>query len=251
MEKYKYISPHFWHEYSKKLEKRILRPRAVGTLSPKEGMRLIIAEEGSLDMGSFVRLYLLVDNQDGVIADAKYQAFGETALIGAIEALSELLIRKTYHQAERITSDLIETHMNDKSEHRSFPQKAAGHINFVLNLIDTVVERCQDIPLSEEYLATPLDLQNLVAGEYPDWKALSDKEKLATIIDLVEKEVQPYIELDEGKVVIKELKDDLKVIIGYEGSCTTCYSSTGSTLSAIQAILRAKIHPELVVIADL
>lgn len=237
-------------QYSRKLKEKILKPTAGGTLSRVEGMRIATGEEGSVEEGCYVKLWLLVDESDGKIADAKFQVFGETALIGAAEIVCELLLRKNYDQARRITADLIDTNVRDKGDVAAFPEEAYTVLNRVLCALDEAVHHCEDIPLEEGYTATPVDLSALEAGDYPDWKALSDKERLATIQHIIEIHIKPYIELDEGGIEIKELKD-LNLFIKYQGSCTTCYSATGSTLSAIQQILRAKVHPELVVTPDL
>ncbi len=45
--------------------------------------------------------------------------------------------------------------------------------------------------------------------------------------------------------------NEKEVLISYEGSCTTCHSSTGSTLSAIQQILKSRVHPTLFVTPQL
>lgn len=230
-------------QYSKKLKEKILKPLAAGTVKPQEGLRLVTGEEGSVEDGNYVKLWLLVDESDGKIADAKFQIFGETLLIGAAEILCELLLRKNYDQAKRITRDLIDTN-------GPFPERAYTYIDLALSALDEAIHGCEDIPLEEGYTATPVDLSALETGDYPDWNALSEKERIATIQLVIDTVIKPYIELDEGGVEIKELKH-LNLLIKYQGSCTTCYSATGSTLSAIQQILRAKVHPDIVVTPDL
>ena len=124
-------------------------------------------------------------------------------------------------------------------------------LSSVLDALDKIIAKAFDIPLPEEYVATPVDLGHLSVGEYPDWASFSHGERLATIKAVIESDVQPYVALDEGSVIVKELKGELEVIITYAGSCTTCYSATGSTLSAIQGVLRAKVHPAISVTPDL
>lgn len=63
--------------------------------------------------------------------------------------------------------------------------------------------------------------------------------------------MRPYIALDAGGIEVINLIEDKQVIIAYQGSCTSCYSSIGTTLSYIQQTLRAKVHPDLVVIPDM
>lgn len=71
------------------------------------------------------------------------------------------------------------------------------------------------------------------------------------IEEVMKEEIRPYIELDGGGVEVINLLNNREVIIAYEGSCTSCFSSTGATLSYIQQTLRAKVHPELIVIPNI
>ena len=67
----------------------------------------------------------------------------------------------------------------------------------------------------------------------PGWDTLQPQ-KLAILEEVVDKEIPTYIELDAGGVKIRELKENGEVHIGLIGLRTTCHSSTGSTLTAIQ-----------------
>lgn len=79
---------------------------------------------------------------------------------------------------------------------------------------------------------------------------LSLKEKIAVIEHVLDEDVRPYIALDAGGVEVLNLLNDHEVIITYQGTCTSCYSSVGTTLSYIQETLRRKVHPDLSVIPD-
>ncbi len=247
-----YVKKPTWTHYSPKLTSRILNPRASGEISEEpEGMRLIEEVQGSYEEGAFVKLTLLIDLDDGQIADAKYVAFGESALIGALEVMCELTLRKNYDQAKRISADLIDTHVQGKNKKSAFPPEVYSQINFALAVLDTALEKCSDIALPEGYVATPVSLDDLEEGELPDWDALEESERLSTIRAVIQNDIQPYVELDDGGVTVTELKGDFNVMIQYSGTCTSCYAATGSTLSAIQAILRKRVHPELTVTPDL
>jgi NifU-like protein len=250
-----FLSVFPWYYYNGELKRRIAHPQFVGFFTPEQaaerGMRLVIGEEGSVEEGNCIRFYFLIDPIDGVIADIAFQVYGESALIGAAEVASELLIRKNYDQALRITADLIDLHIRGKKEKLSFPEETYSHLNLVLMAIENACEQCGDIPLAENYAPqTPLQGKK-EAEEYPGWETLSNKKKLAVINQIIFDEIQPYIELDEGGVKVLELKENDEVIIAYEGACTSCYSSIGGTLSAIQEILRTKIHPRLKVTPDM
>jgi NifU-like protein len=193
-------------------------------------------------------LYWLVDPTDGVIADAKFRAFGPVALIAAAEAASELVLRKNYHQASRISPDLIDQHLRDKKETPAFTKECNAYLNQVLAALDQAVQQCTGIPCATAYDTTPIEADfGEIPGGIPGWDAFPHPQKLIILEEVIDKEIRPYIELDAGGVKLIELNDGGEVVISYEGSCTSCHSSTGSTLTAIQQILRARVHPALYV----
>lgn len=242
-----------WHVYSKKLAQKIDNPRHIGFFSYEEakerGMRLAVGKEGS--HANIVHIYLLVDESDGVIADAKFQARGPSALIGASEAMCELLMRKTYDQAMRLTAELIDKQVRDKTSISAFPDQAFTYLNSVIDAVGKAAEQCLDIVFEEQYVPTPLPPQDLSSGIlYPDFPYLSKDKKIAVIEQVIASDIRPYIELDAGGIEVLNLTEEHEVIIAYQGACTSCYSATGTTLHAIQEILRAKVYSPLTVIPD-
>ncbi len=239
------FSPSQWN---KKLREKIGRFRFGGKFTEEEarqkGMRLVIGRENEIVFS------LLVDESDGVIADVKFQAFGPTALFLAAELSAELMIRKDYRRASRITADLIDQQGRDKKEIPAFPKEADRLLNCVLSAIDVACRQCEDIVcLDTSYDVTPIEWdlgenQTGIAG----WGDFAHEKKLAIIEEVIDKEIRPYVELDAGGVQVVELKENGELSISYQGSCTTCHSATGSTLSAIQQILQARVHPTLTVI---
>lgn len=248
-----------WDLYSRKLRGKIENPKFCGFFLPNEaeskGMRLVIGEEGSKDTGQAVALYWLVDESDGIIADAKFQVYGASALIGAAEIASELVLRKNYDQASRISADLIDQHVRDQKNIPSFPEECNQHLNLVIAAIDHAVHKCSDIPFAASYEITPIsyDLGSLAGGEsgMPGWQEMPVERKLQIIEDVIDKEIRPYIELDAGGIKVLSLREEWEVLISYQGSCTSCHSATGSTLTAIQQILKTRIHPQLFVTPEL
>jgi NifU-like protein len=233
---------------SKKIRDKLDRLRYVGYFTAaqaeEKSMRLVTGREGKLC------LYWLVDEADGVIADAKFQAFGPVALIAVGEIASELVLRKNYDQASRISADLLDSFVRDRKESPAFPKEAHSILNQALSAIDRAVQQCIDIPFAAtDFDTTPIEWDlGENPGGLPGWDALSAQQKVKIIEEVIDKEIRPYVELDAGGVKIVELKENGEVHIAYEGSCTTCHSATGSTLSAIQQILKARIHPTLTVI---
>ncbi|MES2273504.1 MAG: NifU family protein [Chlamydiota bacterium] len=244
------IQPHYWENFSKKLRGKIEQLRFVGFFSQKtaaeKNMRLVRAREGHLC------LYWLVDESDGVIADVKFQAFGPIGLIAAGEIASDLVLRKNYDQASRITGDLIDQHVRDKKEISAFPKECHAYLNQALIAIDRGVQQCQDIPFATGYDITPIEADfGEIPGGIADWEQFPHPQKLKIIEEIIDKEIRPYIELDAGGVQVVSLSEKGELTIAYEGSCTTCHSSTGSTLTAIQQILKTRVHPTLFVTPQL
>lgn len=249
--------PFPWARYSKKLMAKIENPKAIGFFTPEEAeartLRFVKASEGRIQDGNIVFFYWLVDKDDGIIVDAKFQVYGQSALIGAADAACEVLIGKNYDQARRLSSDIIDKHVRDKSEQPAFPRETFAHLNLVLGAIEKCADQCTDLPLAETYVAppVPLEIGEVREGGYPGWNEMSLKQRIAVIEEVLDQDVRPYIALDAGGVNVLNLLNDREVIIAYQGSCTSCYASVGTTLSYIQQVLKAKVHPDLVVIPDL
>jgi Thioredoxin-like proteins and domains len=244
------LRPHSWELFSKKLREKIDRLHYVGFFTPEDAdaknMRLVIGKEG------FLSFYWLVDESDGIIADVKFQAYGPISLIAAGEIACELVLRKNYDQASRISADLLDQHVRDRKDSPAFPKQAYSHLNQAITAIDQAAQQCFDIPYIAEYDLTPIEHDfGEIPGGLPGWSDFPSSQKLAIIKEVIDKEIRPYVELDAGGVNVLQLKEDHEVVISYEGSCVTCHSSTGSTLTAIQQILRARVHPSLVVIPEL
>jgi NifU-like protein len=251
------IEPFPWAKYSRKLNAKIDHPHSGGAFTNEEsterGMRLAVGEGGAIDDGNFICFYWLVDPQEGVVVDARFQCYGQSALIGAAEVACELLIGKNYDQARRIGTELIDRQVRDRPDEMAFPKETNPHLNLVLEAIDHAADQCIDIPLAPSYVAPPAphDIGEVLEGGYPGWQTLSKVQQLALIEEVIARDIRPYIELDAGGVKVLDLIQEREVLIAYEGSCTSCFSATGTTLSYIQQVLKAKVHPDLIVIPDL
>lgn len=251
------IAPFTWTNYSKKLRDKITRPKNSGFFTKENaaerGVRHVEGLSGSVEDGNAVCFYWLVDPEDGIVVDAKFQVYGQSALIGASDAACEIAVGKNYHQVKRITADLIDKQLRDQPNTPSFPKETYAHLNLVIDALDEASEQCSDIPIPENYLSPPVpyDMRQAATGGYPGWEELPQQAQRQLLEEVLDRDIRPYIALDGGGVEIKEVKSSHEVIITYQGNCTSCYSSVGTTLSYIQQVLRAQIHPNLNVIPEL
>lgn len=247
------VKPFPWALYSKKLAQKIVSPRNGGSFEEQRNLRLAVGEAGDVDEGNLIRFYWLVDKEDGVIVDAKFLAYGQTALIGAADAACDLLPGKNYDQAKRIGADLLDKQLCDRSDTAAFPKETYPHLNMVLMAMEEAAEACSDLPLPSSYLAppAPTDIGEVLEGGYPGFAEFSQKEKLALIEQVIEQEIRPYIALDGGGVEVLDLLHGRELVIGYQGNCTSCFSAVGATLSYIQQVIQAKVHPDITVIPNM
>ncbi len=206
-----------------------------------KNMRLCQKTLGKKEEGKELILALLIDEEDGVIADARFSAFGPPTLHDASEAACNELLRKNYMQARRMSADLIEKKMS------LVPNNS--DLNLVIDAIDEATKDCMDIPIEDIYVAPP-DMAEGKRTIYPGWESLTNAQKKAVIAEVIERDIRPYVELDDGGVEVVKIEDN-RVTITYSGNCTSCFSATGTTLDAISGILRHKIHPDLMVIPDI
>lgn len=224
------------------------KPRHLGTVSQSSEMRVATGDINNPITGERIVVSLLVDETDGVIADAKFTVFGETALVGIAECTVSSLIRKTYEQARRIGSEYIEKLLESKNT--KLPAVYYGYVNLVIDAVIQACVSCLDIPVKEVIEDTPFESFVLEEEAMPDWETASDDTRIRYIKAVIDKEVRPYIELDAGGIQVLELKNGIELVIAYEGACATCPSSIGGTLNAITRILRAKVYPHLIVTPD-
>ncbi len=168
---------HPWAHYSKKLAERIVHPLYAGSFCDDEidfDSRLIVISESLTE--SVLIFYWIVNENNGMITQVRYQVFGASALIGVLEASSQLLVGKNYVQAKRISADLIDRELRDKNNERAFPPEASTHFALILKAIEKGAAQCLDIPFDEIY--TPLSEETSFQEKgYEGWTLLSKKRK--------------------------------------------------------------------------
>lgn len=241
-----------WGQLSKKAKDKILHPYNQGAFalneSEREGFRAITSESGNFASGAMIRWHWLVDLEDGVITDVRYQCFGPTALIAAMESTSEMIISKAYDRIAGLKAEEIEKALRDKPDTPALPPEATPFLNLILEALDLAAASASDIEIAHPM--APISSPDMPAiegqAQYQEtWLTLSDKQRLSIVRECIEKEIRPYVELDQGGVEAIGIEEHFLVQIVYSGACDGCFAATGSTLSSIQAILRAKIHSDI------
>lgn len=195
-------------------------------------------------------LHFLVDPEDGVIIDGRYQLFGSAVLISFTEIAIAAHLRKHYIEARSYTTDALlhEAHVGNLIG-MLLPGAWTDALDLVIKATADAMSRCSSLPLPKNF--TPIPTESAPTQGLPNWQALSHTERLALIERVLDAEIRPYIAMDAGGIEVLNLVNDHELIVRYQGSCTSCFSSVGATLGAITEVLHKNVYPELVVTPNL
>lgn len=248
--------PFTWEKYSKRVRQKIAAPRNFGSFTTTDigerPLRLVQSSAGAFQRGAQIKLHALVDPEDGILVDAKYELMGPSILVAALEACIEIIVGKNYDQAKRTSQIILDHHLRDRSDEPAMPPEAGPYLQLIFEALEILASQCSDIALATDHITSPLPEHLLQeGGGIPDWPERPEAEKLAIVRQVIERDVLPYVQMDAGGVEALRLEHGHHVIISYSGACDGCFSSTGATLSSIQAILQAKIHPSIEVVPEL
>lgn len=240
-----------WPLYSKKLQKRIQNTYHVGAIIEKQPrlpeMRWVMGESSGHSI--WCKIYIIIDTTDGIIVDTKFQTFAPPIVIGLMETLCSLLMRKNYRQAMQIGEEFLQTYLRDSSSAPPFPTSEKIYLPIIFQSLRRALDLCTDIELSMEDIPSPIGATVDSSEIHTEFLRYSNLEKRSVLESVIEKEVSPFIALDEGGIEIISIEGS-SVTIRYLGSCTSCPAATGSTLHAIESILKQKVHPTIQVIPD-
>lgn len=204
-------------------------------------------------LGISYKLDFTYDESTEMFSSFSYMIKGPSFMIALLEGLADLVLQKPVKETAFIRAEeLLETlsiyevanvyNDEDISDYISF---LSPFVNHVIDSYCFVVEK-----LVPHKFVTPEALQSFsVDGDgIENFFEFSKEQQISMIERVMEKDIQPYVALDDGSVKVKDLTKNGIVLIEYGGNCTSCHAAGSTTLSAITSILKAKIHNSIEVL---
>lgn len=235
----------FWDLYSDKMHKLIVsRPHA----RKCEGRDFFHQK-----LGISYKIELTYDESKEMFTNMSYQLSGPTFMIAFLEGVCEMVLNKkvstvAHFRADDLLETLLAYEITDRygdDDISDYVQYLSAYANHVIDSLMALVEEMVPIKYT-----TPEGLSTFaVNGEgVENFFELEKPAQISHLERVLEKDVRPYVKLDDGNVKIKDLTKNGIVFIEYEGNCTSCHAAGSTTLQAITSILKAKVHDRLEVL---
>jgi len=267
-------------EYTDKVKEHFLNPRNAGEVENPDG----VAEVGSMACGDALKLTFKVD-EEGKIADARFQTFGCASAIASASALTEMLKGKTVEEAEKITNQDIAEYLGGLPKEkmhcsvlgRQALEQAIGYYRGTAPKVQEgeilcecfgVTDREIEKAVRENNLRTVEEVTNytkagggcgncheaiegIIARVLQEAKPagrprLSNIQKIRMIEETLEHEIRPSLKHDGGDIELIDVVGN-RVLVATRGACSTCKAADITLKQFVETKLRELIAPELTV----
>ena len=267
-------------EYTDKVKEHFLKPRNAGEVEDANA----VGEVGSMACGDALKLSLKVD-ENGKVADAKFQTFGCASAIASASALTEMLKGKTVEEADKITNQDIADFLGGLPKEkmhcsvlgRQALEQALAHYKgeHVKEKEGEIVCECFGVTdleiekaIRENDLSTVEEVTNYTkagggcenchdtireiitmvrAEEKPVAKPkLTNIQKIRMIEETIEGEIRPSLKHDGGDIELIDVIGN-RVLVAKRGNCAVCQASEQTFKNLVETKLQELVWPELVV----
>ena len=267
-------------EYTDKVKEHFLKPRNAGEVEDANA----VGEVGSMACGDALKLSLKVDD-NGKVADAKFQTFGCASAIASASALTEMLKGKTVEEAEKITNQDIADFLGGLPKEkmhcsvlgRQALEQALAHykgeqvkekegeiVCECFGVTDLEIEKAireNDLSTVEEvtnYTKAGGGCENchdtireIIATVRAEEKhvakpKLTNIQKIRMIEEVIEGEIRPSLKHDGGDVELIDVIGN-RVLVAKRGNCAVCQASEQTFKNLVENKLQELVWSELVV----
>ncbi|WP_017716687.1 Fe-S cluster assembly protein NifU [Kamptonema formosum] len=156
------------------------------------------------------------------------------ALICTCFGVSEPRIRRVILENSLTTAEQVTNYV-----------KAGGGCGSCLSHIDDLLEELH-LEQERKAAAKAKEAASAQSSSSPSSGPLTNLQKITLIQKVLQEEVKPVLALDGGDVELYDVEGD-RVKVQLKGACGSCSSSTATLKIAIEARLRERVLPSLVV----
>ena len=168
--------------YNNEIMNKFINPQFVGTLKGSNGVGM--AQDASTN--EIIKFYLLID-EDGIIEDARFKAFGGAVTIAVADATCQTIIGLSVSDAEELHEAQIISELGEIPQERLYaPILAMNAINDAINDYHKRMRRLEKQRLREqgmsdeeikEYLTT-IDESKQVESENDEYELFEEQENV-------------------------------------------------------------------------
>lgn len=148
----------------------------------------------------------------------------EGSIVCTCFAISEARVKRVIQENNLKTTEEVTNYI-----------KAGGGCGSCLAEIDDLVAEANNVSVEAVQKTAP-----------PAVKVLTNLQKIALIQEILTEHVKPVLAEDGGDVELYDVEGDI-VKVQLKGACTSCASSSATLKMAIEATLRERVLPSLVV----
>ncbi|MBW2440599.1 MAG: Fe-S cluster assembly protein NifU [Deltaproteobacteria bacterium] len=269
-------------EYTDKVKDHFLNPRNVGVIEDADG----VGEVGSLACGDALTFYFSLD-ENGKIADAKFQTFGCASAIASSSALTEMVKGLTLEEAKKITNEDIAEYLGGLPKEKmhcsvmgrdALEKAIACHLGGAEQEVEgEIVCECfgvTDVEIDrvvrENHLSTIEDVTDFVKA---GGGCGNCHDRIQEIIDGIRGTVHPKRKKSPALTNLQKIKlieesiereinptlkkdagrlelvdvDGNRVLVRMGGTCASCVKSPITLKHYVESKLRELVAPEIVV----
>jgi NifU-like protein len=190
-----------------------------------------------------MKIFWLVDPEEERIVNAKFFTYGGQDSTALGEALCNLSEGAPVKEAFAITGAKVISLLVD-SNYFPFNNDALSA------QADRLIKALQnDYPLAQAKLSVTTykssEKKREISLDDQKWLSLSKQDQLKMIEAALDGQAREALEMDGGGIEIMDIKDDWDVYAQFQGACSSCSASVGSTFIVVENIIKTKVHEKL------
>jgi len=195
------------------------------------------------------KIFWLVNPDEERVVNAKFFTYGGPDSVAIGEALSDMVIGASIQEAFSVSGEDVIAHL---AASNYFPFNKEPLISQINDLISNMKQdhplALAKLSLSEMKASNAKNAQNSTEDE--KWLKMSNSERIKLIEEAIDGQVRDALAVDGGGIDIVEVKDDWNVYAEFQGACSSCSASIGSTFIVVENVIKSKVNERLTLVAS-